>query len=129
MTEGRKPFPVRILGFKYFSCLVLVIGLAVSCGQTSPSSPTHTPVPAGTTFYTFREHTSNVIDVTWSPDGKYIASVSNDSTVPVWDASNGHILLTYRGHAHNVNIAAWSPDGKRIASGSFDNTVRVWQAI
>jgi WD40 repeat protein len=128
MAEGRKQFPVRISRFISFSCLAFVIGLAVACGQTSPSSPTPTPVSAGTTFYTFREHTSNVIDVAWSPDSKYIASVSNDSTVPVWDASNGHVMLTYRGHAHNVNIAAWSPDGKQIASGDVDGIVRVWDA-
>ncbi len=66
--------------------------------------------------------------VAWSPDGRRIASASQDWTVQVWDATNGGHLLTYRGHADKVTAVVWSPDDRRIASGSSDDTVRVWNA-
>ena len=75
------------------------------------------PTMAGMS-YTYRGHSSSVYAVAWSPDGKRIASGSDDKTVQVWDAANGGHVFTYRGHSNLVYAVAWSPDGKRIASGS-----------
>ncbi len=51
-----------------------------------------------------------------------------DSTVQVWDAKSGHLLLTYRDHTAGVRALAWSPDGTRIVSGGNDNTIQIWNA-
>jgi len=85
-------------------------------------------VPLGTTLYIYRGHTQAVHSAVWSPDGKRIASASDDTTVQVWNAGDGSSVLTYHGHAYAVNAVAWSPDGKRIASASSDTTVQVWNA-
>jgi hypothetical protein len=78
--------------------------------------------------FTYTGHTDWVYDVTWSPDGKRLASCSKDKTVQVWDAATGSRIFTYRGHTADVYTAAWSPDGKRIASCSQDKTAQVWDA-
>ena len=54
----------------------------------------------------------------WSPDGKRIASGSNDKTVQVWDASNGRHLVTYTGHTDSVNecrlVSRWQEHRLRL---------------
>jgi WD40 repeat protein len=82
----------------------------------------------GRKILTLKGHSESVGSVTFSLDGKRIASGSGDKTVKVWDATKGKEILTFKGHADNVTCVAFSPDGKRIASGGGDKTVKVWDA-
>src|SRR5262249_36565807 len=75
---------------------------------------------------TLRGHTRGV-DVSWSPDGKRLATGSEDSTVTVWETSRGRELFTLRWHTRPVNSLSWSPDGTRLATASADGTAAVWQ--
>jgi WD40 repeat protein len=103
---------------------------SASTTTTQPPSPSHaTPVPQGTVFVTYHGHVLPVYAIAWSPDGKRIASASNDGTVHVWDAATGQRFFRYHGHRGSVNAVAWSPNGSYIASGSSDTTVQVWDAL
>ena len=75
---------------------------------------------------TLKGHSGGVNSVSFSPDGKRIASGSFDRTVKVWDAQTGQETLTLKGHTGYVSSVSFSPDGKRIVSGSWDNTLKVW---
>ncbi|MEK8020587.1 MAG: caspase family protein, partial [Candidatus Parabeggiatoa sp.] len=72
-------------------------------------------------------HSGDVTSVSFSPDGKTLASGSRDNTVRLWDIQTRQLLgEPLVGHSSDVNSVAFSPDGKTLASGSNDNTVRFW---
>src|SRR5260370_40820598 len=66
--------------------------------------------------------------IAFSPDGKRLATASEDKTSEVWDATTGHELFALIGHTGPVMSIAFSPDGTRLATASADNTARVWDA-
>ena len=66
-------------------------------------------------------------DATLSPDGKRIASASQDKGNPLklWDL-NGNELKNLSGHSDVVGRVEFSPDGKTLASASWDGTIKLW---
>ncbi len=66
--------------------------------------------------------------VAFSPDGKTLASGSEDKTVILWDVTTRQPMgEPLRGHKYGVSSVAFSPDGKTLASGSWDQTVILWE--
>lgn len=68
---------------------------------------------------------SPVGSISWSPDGKILAS-ERDGILWLWDTTNATPILqtTFRAHTENIETLSWSPDGKILAAGSSD--VRLW---
>ena len=63
----------------------------------------------------FEGHENHVKSVAYSPDGKQIASGSDDFTVRVWEVSTG-LRRTFRAHSNEIGCLAFSPDGTLIVS-------------
>lgn len=66
--------------------------------------------------------------VTWSPDGRKIASVGVDRALRVWNGEYATPHSRYEGHTADVWDVDWSQDGDWIVTGSHDGTVKVWDA-
>ena len=75
---------------------------------------------------TLKGHTSMVVSVAFSPDGKILASGSWDKSIKLWDVATGKNTATLKGHTGWVNSVAFSPDGKTLASGGFDDNIQLW---
>ncbi|GCE26079.1 serine/threonine protein kinase [Dictyobacter alpinus] len=82
--------------------------------------------PQANMLYVCMGHATRITALSWSPNGKYLASASYDKTVQIWDATNGNHLFTYKGHSGRINDVCWSPDSQLIVSASDDKTVRLW---
>ncbi|WP_367275326.1 AAA family ATPase [Microcoleus sp. CAWBG58] len=71
-------------------------------------------------------HSYGIWSVSFSPDGKILASGGHDSTIKLWDVSTGKELTTLTGHKYPVYSVSFSPDGKTLASGSVAHTIKLW---
>ncbi len=67
----------------------------------------------GKLVYNYTKHQDTVGSLGWSPDGRYIASMSYDGSVQVWQALTG--VRLYNHSSRGMTSVAWSPDGKSIA--------------
>ncbi len=72
------------------------------------------------------EKRSSFIAVAFSPDGRFLASASDDNTVKLWNVQGKALLHTFEGHSDSVSSVAFSPDGRFLASASRDRTVKLW---
>ena len=57
------------------------------------------------------EHGGTLNDVTFSPDGKFIATASDNHTAKIWSVDSLQCVQTFR-HSFRVQAAKFSPDGQ-----------------
>jgi ribosome assembly protein 4 len=73
-------------------------------------------------------HQGLVNHLSFSPDGRYIASAAFDKKVKLWDGRTGKFLVTFVGHVASVYQVAWAPDSRYLASAAKDSTIKIWPA-
>jgi WD40 repeat protein len=78
----------------------------------------------GSLLNSFLGHQDTINSVIFSPDGKLLASASDDHTVGLWTRDGR--LLKQLDHLGKVNNISFSRDGKFLASASDDKTVKLW---
>lgn len=71
-------------------------------------------------------HAEAVISVSFSPDGKHLASGSGDTTVRFWDVNTQTPSYTCKGHSNWVLCISWCPDSNKLASACKDGKIIIW---
>jgi WD40 repeat protein len=62
----------------------------------------------------------------FTADGRFLATVSNDETVRVWDARSWEEHTTYTWKVGKLLNIAFAPDGLRAAAGSDKGHIVLW---
>jgi len=72
----------------------------------------------------FKGHTSEIRNIEFSADSKYLITTSNDNTARLWNI-NVNENTAYKAYNGMVHLAQFSPDGKHFLTHSQD-TVILW---
>jgi WD40 repeat protein len=107
--------------------------VTASCGIAVGGEPVDHSVrtwdlQTGRQIATMLGHQKCVEDVTFSPNGRFVASASLDGTARIWEASNGRELrkLVQGGERGALGHVAFSTGGSRILTASIDGSIKVW---
>ena len=80
----------------------------------------------GEEILTLKGHDNFIESVSFSPDGKTLASCSLDRTIKLWNVETGDEVRTLNGHDDIIVSVNFSSDGKILASASADMTIKLW---
>jgi serine/threonine protein kinase/WD40 repeat protein/Flp pilus assembly protein TadD len=73
-------------------------------------------------------HTGFVREIVFSPDGRFFATASYDSTARVWETATGRPAGPPLQHTNFVATVALSPDGNTLAAGDYGpaGLIKLW---
>ena len=71
---------------------------------------------------------ANLISVSFSPDGQWLATGEDQGIVRLWSARPLGQVAELGRHTARVKSVAFSPDGREVVSASDDKTICLWDA-
>jgi WD40 repeat protein/uncharacterized caspase-like protein len=83
-------------------------------------------VSTGSELGAIKGHGRGVSKVTFSRDGKLLASAGTDNTIKIWDVTTRAELRTLAGHTASIESIDFTPDGQLLASASEDGSTFLW---
>ena len=73
---------------------------------------------------TLGKHKEPIYSVSFSPDGRLVASGSFDKDVHIWDVASGKLVRTHTGDGGIFEVC-WSPLGDKLAASFSTKVVQV----
>jgi WD40 repeat protein len=70
---------------------------------------------------------NSVLDIAFSPDGRWLVAGRYRGQLEVWDTRAWTKVLTRQADEDRVTALATSPDGQTVATGGDDKTVKIWR--
>ena len=74
-------------------------------------------------------HGGEVLAVAFCPEGRRLATASEDRTARLWDVSTGSSLSRPMPHEGIVRAVSFRPDGTSLATSGDDGLIRRWDAV
>ena len=75
--------------------------------------------------FTVEKQTENIEDLTFSSDGKVLASAEASDRIRLWDVESGTLLGTLKA-APSSKVFAFSPDSRLLATGGSEGIIQLW---
>jgi len=99
-----------------------------AAGLASPSSNTFSLIDlkTGRTTPAGGSHAANISGLSFTPDGGFIVTVSNDHNAILWDANTAAIVQTLAGHSSGIAGFAISADSSTLYTSSLDGAIFGW---
>jgi RNA polymerase sigma factor (sigma-70 family) len=83
-------------------------------------------ITTGKKLLKINAHQRGVLDLAFSPNGKFLASAGADRAIRLWETATGKQILALAGHTDLCCGIAFTGDGKGLVSMAADGTVRGW---
>jgi serine/threonine protein kinase len=77
-------------------------------------------------YQSMDSHHGFVCALSFSPDGKILASGGSDGQIRLWDSDRSHLITTFTGHQQAVTAVKFLPPGQILVSTGADRTLRFW---
>ena len=78
---------------------------------------------SGKRLHLLRGHQHTVKRIAFSPNGRWLATGSEDRTIRIWDVRTGKTRNVIASHQAQIYSLAFSPDGRTVASGDELGTI------
>lgn len=75
----------------------------------------------------YEGHDEKINTISLSPNGKLLASGSDDLTIKIWHTENGRLNFSFEGPTSPITKLTWSQDGQLLAAASKNGDIRIWQ--
>lgn len=140
LVDAKTGNRVRVLGT--FEDIVLCVALnsdnTAAAAVSADRSTRAYNVKTGVQLWKARFHSEWVTSVAFSPDDKFVATASKDTTVKVHDAVTGALFTTYNGHRRQYgqftgrfaiyDVAFDAKTGSALSVGD-GKAVRIWNPV
>ncbi|KAA3643201.1 MAG: TIR domain-containing protein [Chloroflexi bacterium] len=85
------------------------------------------PIPGLTLKRVLAGHSDAIYKLAWSPDGRFLASPSKDTTIRIWNVATANCVAVLNAHKKPVTSIAWSPDTEFLVSSEYGgNKILLW---
>jgi WD40 repeat protein len=87
-------------------------------------------------IFTLKGHSRSIMDLAFSPDGRFILSSSDDDRVILWNSENGAMIASVEGmwdegragefSKYRLSARTFSPDSRHFVTTGSQNSAMVW---